>query len=383
MLPMRPRRHLPLRSVLLAGILASTSLLSSGVSQAGAATVHPAAAVTKTYGLSTAFNPKSAAVNGSTDVYHCSLINPHLSSDRVLVSSEFLPSQAKELHHAIYFLIPPEKAALARSLNVGGKGWSCFGAPLNPSGAFDATTWLGGWAPGPLEPHPTPSGTGIPVPKGSLVVLQIHYNLLAGTAPDRSQVKLTTVPAKGSHLKTLEISKFVAPPDLPCPAGVTGPLCDRQASIDDLVARTGTQAAQFLAGIEYVCKADHNAATPQFSGKLVTTTCTWPVNQTMHILGGTPHMHLLGQSESIVLNHGGTSTAIASIQHYNFDHQVSYPAPKGMIATPGDTITVSCTFDPTIRQRLPSLRKLPARYVTWGDGSSDEMCLGSVGWTAS
>jgi len=34
--------------------------------------------------------------------------------------------------------------------------------------------------------------------------------------------------------------------------------------------------------------------------------------------------------------------------------------------------------DPTLRQELPQLRKLPARYVVWGDGSSDEMCLGLV-----
>jgi hypothetical protein len=48
----------------------------------------------------------------------------------------------------------------------------------------------------------------------------------------------------------------------------------------------------------------------------------------------------------------------------------------------GDKVRVTCTYDPTLRQELPSLRKLPARYVTWGDGSSDEMCLGTVGWVA-
>ena len=33
------------------------------------------------------------------------------------------------------------------------------------------------------------------MPAGSLVVMQIHYNLLAGTSPDRSRVRITTVPA--------------------------------------------------------------------------------------------------------------------------------------------------------------------------------------------
>ncbi|MFG1704973.1 hypothetical protein ACFLIM_17435 [Nonomuraea sp. M3C6] len=26
--------------------------------------------------------------------------------------------------------------------------------------------------------------------------------------------------------------------------------------------------------------------------------------------------------------------------------------------------------------KVPQLQKLPARYVVWGDGTSDEMCLG-------
>ena len=68
--------------------------------------------------------------------------------------------------------------------------------------------------------------------------------------------------------------------------------------------------------------------------------------------------------------------------HYDFDGQVPYPAPAGTYAHAGDRVQVTCTYDPTLRQELPSLRKLPARYVTWGDGSSDEMCLGTVGWVA-
>jgi hypothetical protein len=102
----------------------------------------------------------------------------------------------------------------------------------------------------------------------------------------------------------------------------------------------------------------------------------------MHILGATPHMHLLGQSETITLIHGSTSTVLASVAHYNFDGQRSYASPPGTWARPGDKVQVTCTYDPTLRQVLPSLRKLPPRFVTWGDGSSDEMCLGNVGWVA-
>jgi hypothetical protein len=344
----------------------------------------PSGSSSETFGPTSTFAPKTAAVGGSTDVYHCFLIDPHLSSNRELVSSEFLPGARKEVHHAIYFLIPPSLTGQARRLDASshGKGWSCFGAPLNPTGTFDNTTWLGGWAPGPIVAHPTPKGTAISMPAHSLVVMQIHYNLLAGTSADRSRVRITTVPAAGNHLQQLQATKYVAPPDLPCPADVTGPLCDRQASIADLVSRTGKQAAVLLGAIEQACSATHDPNHPQMEGDLVTTTCDWPVDKAMHILGATPHMHLLGQSESITLLHGSTSTVLASVAHYTFDGQRSYASPANTWAEPGDKVQVTCTYDPTLRQELPSLRKLPARFVTWGDGSSDEMCLGTVGWVA-
>ena len=103
----------------------------------------------------------------------------------------------------------------------------------------------------------------------------------------------------------------------------------------------------------------------------------------MHILGATPHMHLLGQSETITLLHGSTSTVLA----YGRPLQLRRPAAptphrRTPGPSPGDKVQVTCTYDPKLRQELPSLRRLPARFVTWGDGSSDEMCLGTVGWVA-
>jgi hypothetical protein len=32
---------------------------------------------------------------------------------------------------------------------------------------------------------------------------------------------------------------------------------------------------------------------------------------------------------------------------------------------------------------LPALRSLPPRYVLWGEGTSDEMCLAVVTWSNS
>ena len=45
---------------------------------------------------------------------------------------------------------------------------------------------------------------------------------------------------------------------------------------------------------------------------------------------------------------------------------------------PGDTLTVSCTHDQGLRDKLPAFEGQPERYVVWGEGTTDEMCLGIV-----
>ena len=339
---------------------------------------------TKAFTPATAFNPKSEARAGSTDVYHCTLIDPHLTTDSFVVGSQFLPTHPKELHHEISFLIPPDKVALARQLNKGGKGWGCFGAPLNPSGSFDGTTWLGGWAPGG-KPSRFTDGTGIAMPKGSMIVEQVHYNLLAGSTPDRSGVRISTTPQKGSGLKPLTMVKMVAPPDLPCPAGVTGPLCDRSASLADLAKRFGPSAASFVAGIEWVCRNQHDPTAPVTNQQAVTTSCDWPVSATSEVIRWiSPHMHLTGTSETVTMTRAdGTTIPLVSQPHYNFDAQGALAVTPHVVAHRGDVIHVSCTYNPILRQRNPQLRKLPPRFVTWGDGSSDEMCLATMGTTAT
>jgi hypothetical protein len=46
-------------------------------------------------------------------------------------------------------------------------------------------------------------------------------------------------------------------------------------------------------------------------------------------------------------------------------------------------IRVTCTHDAGLRKLVPQLQPLPPRYVVWGDGTSDEMCLGLIIGTPS
>ena len=60
------------------------------------------------------------------------------------------------------------------------------------------------------------------------------------------------------------------------------------------------------------------------------------------------------------------------------DQKISKAAKTPIAVKAGDTIRVECTFDPTLRQKIMQLKSLAPRYVTWGEGSSDEMCLGVI-----
>jgi hypothetical protein len=66
---------------------------------------------------------------------------------------------------------------------------------------------------------------------------------------------------------------------------------------------------------------------------------------------------------------------------WDFDNQRATPLPKPVRVKTGDVLRVTCTHDVGLRRLIPELQKEQPRYVTWGEGTSDEMCLGIVIYT--
>jgi hypothetical protein len=324
----------------------------------------------------TAYTPK-APPGGGTDDYHCTVMDPHVTHNSYIVSSQFFPGSDED-HHAIIFLVPPSLAATAEADNVDNQGWTCFGETPIPNTGLNQisnTPWLSAWAPG-HGADDLPKGTGVYLPAGSLVVMQVHYNMLVGDKPVKNHMVLDTVPAS-TPLLPLKLDLMPAPPDVPCPTGVTGPLCNRAASLANLGQRFGQSAISFVNSIESVC-----GRNPQNPPQGDTTSCDWPIYQSGYIVRVGAHMHLTGRTFKIVLNPGTPEAkTILDVPNYNFHYQRAYNiAPVAV--KPGDTVQVSCSYDPTLDQELPSLRKVAPHFITWGDGSSDEMCLGLM-WTST
>jgi hypothetical protein len=315
------------------------------------------------------------APNGGTDEYRCFLVDPKLSSMAYLTGSQFVPQNTAIVHHAIFFRVDPADAGKARQVDAAspGEGWTCFG----DAGIGGDAGWVAHWAPGANETLLSP-GVGYPMPPGSLLVMQVHYNLLAtGGKPggaDQSSIRLRLTDGT-RKLDPLETTKVLAPIELPCAAGESGPLCERSAAIADVTRRFGEDVGSTESQLVQMC--DHGVPVPG-----TTQHCDRPVRQAATIYAVAGHMHLLGRSIKIELNPGtADARTLLDIPSYNFDDQAIHPLATPLAVKPGDTLRVTCRHDAGLRKLLPQLRTLPPRYVVWGDGTSDEMCLGLVIWS--
>ena len=211
------------------------------------------------------------------------------------------------------------------------------------------------------------------MPAGTLVIMQEHYNMLVGDKPVRSKLTLTTVPAS-TPLRPLRLDIVAAPPDIPCAPGVTGPMCNRAAELASVGQRFGMGQEDLVNGLESLC-----GRSPSDPPAGDTTTCTWPMYTSGNIVELAPHMHLLGVGMKFVLNPGTpTQQTLLNVTDYDFHYQHGYVLSKPVPITPGDTIGITCTYNPQLQQELPLLRQVPPHFVTWGDGSTDEMCLGLI-----
>ena len=322
------------------------------------------------------------APNGGTDDYRCFLLDPKIKEDSILRSIEFIPQKKDYVHHAIMFRVSEANIPEAIEKDKSGIGWPCFGGSGlgGMFSSFVTSPWISAWAPG-RGIDLSPEGYGIPFRKGERLVLQIHYNLLAangGTVEtDRSRIVMEAVPASSTNVKPLTIELFAAPVELACPSGVTGPLCDRNASLRDLATRTDKTSFLEAQAIAAICGKNPAKPIPSLANS-----CDRIIRSDFKIIAAGPHMHLLGKKLKMTLNPGTErEKSILNVENYDFDDQSPIILPEPINVVSGDVIRIECVHDPSLRQVLPALKFLPPRYVTWGEGSSDEMCLGVLSVT--
>jgi hypothetical protein len=313
----------------------------------------------------------SAPTGVGTDDYRCFLLDPEVVSEEMITGFNVLPGNPDVVHHVILFRVPQEQVAEAEAEDAAtpGQGWTCFGDSGIGAGAgqqVDDAPWLGAWAPGGRE-QVYSRGFGEPFGAGSRIVMQVHYNLLVGTRPDRSAAELRLTPAS-SAITPLVTQLLPAPVELPCrPDHGGNRLCDRAAAVSDVKARFGAGPGATADLLHLLCGAGRPGEVQS---------CTRTIQQPETIRGVAGHMHLLGRSISVEVNAGKPDArTILDLPVWDFDNQGSHPV-RPVRLTPGDTVTVTCRHSQELRDRLPAFEGQPDKYVVWGEGTTDEMCLG-------
>jgi hypothetical protein len=317
-----------------------------------------------------AYTP-SAPYGTGTDDYRCFLLDPELDRDAWLTGTQVLPGNPDVVHHVILFQVTPEQVAAAEAKDAAeeDEGWTCFGGTgLDRVQDVNRSSWIGAWAPGGRESVTKP-GYGVRLRKGSRIVMQVHYNLLAGQQPDTSAAQLRLAPGR-RDLQALSTMLLPAPVELPCRRQHSdGELCEREAAVADVKERFGADGntADLL---HLLCGGEPRAGEVQ--------SCVRTLGEPITIHGVAGHMHLLGRSLKIEVNPGTPQArTILDIPVWDFDDQGSRPIDPIRLE-PFEQVKVTCRHVQWLRDKLPAFEGQPDRYVVWGEGTTDEMCLGML-----
>jgi hypothetical protein len=268
------------------------------------------------------------------DDYRCFVIDPKLAEDRYLRAAAVKPGNPALVHHVIVFEVAASGAQKIRDRDAkeAGPGYTCYGGP----GTND-TQFVFGWAPGGSGLR-EPDDEGLLLRKGSLLVMQVHYNLL--------QFK----PGDSDHT-TVTFELFDSPPPF---RSLVVPL----ANPDQLKIPAGKKDVKQTVEVPVVLYMNYLKLT---GDELV-------------ISGNSPHMHMLGTAISTTL--GGSGQALIDIPRWDFHWQGGYVFREPLKARKNDSIVLECTYDNSYENQpvINGERQMP-RDVTWGEGTLDEMCL--------
>ena len=271
-------------------------------------------------GMSKFFTPPT-----ERDEYRCFSIPAPANDDLWISTIDFRPGDRATVHHIVLFL---DKTGASAQLDKNGSGFTCFGGPL-----VDDADVLGAWSPGG-RPTPLLEGTAIRLPKGSRVLMQVHYHPHFGkVGADRTDLGLYF--AKSEVKKEMHYG-VVANTRLLIPAGAPN--------------------------------------------QRIEATLTLPFD--IEMVSIYPHMHLLGKTiraEAVLPN--GSVQKLIDIPQYEFQWQGMYVYRDPVKLPQGTRLRVEGFFDNSVNNPLNP--NSPPKDVRWGEASTDEMCVALFGYTTS
>lgn len=247
--------------------------------------------------------------------------------DLVLAAVDFHPGNRKVVHHA---LIVVDNVGLMR--DRGGPAVKAEAQPPRPvvgqllagQGMGNPINLLGAWAPGSM-PQYLPDGHGMKIPKGSRVVLQLHYHSSGKAETDQSEVAFY----------------FAKKPD-PKPINMF-----------------------MMAGFPLNIPPGEKRHT-------VKTAFTLPVEMT--VVSIAPHMHVLGREMKVTATlPDGKPQPLVWLKDWDWNWQGSYQYKQPVTLPKGTKLDLVAYYDNSTGN--PANPNSPPKAVRWGEQTTDEMCL--------
>lgn len=261
------------------------------------------------------------AASGQDD-FRCFVLPTGLTEDKDVIAVEVRPGNPRVVHHVLNFL---DASGRGRALDQKDPGPGYDSGPggvgFLPSGA------VGGWAPGNM-PRFLPEGLGRALPKGSDLVVQVHYHKTGKPEVDRTSI--------GLYFSKEPVKKIVK----------TFPLTNLRIDIPAGEARHA-----------------------------VTQSVTLPFNSTAIAI--TPHMHLLGKEMKVTATFpDGKVVPMVFIKDWDYRWQDTYVYKEPMVLPKGTKLDLVAYFDNTSANPLNPNN--PPKRVTFGEQTTDEMCFAFI-----
>lgn len=254
------------------------------------------------------------------DDYRCFVVQSPTDTLRYVTAYEVFPGQQREVHHLIAYQPASETEAVnARALDAAADG---DGYPCFGGPGVDASP-LAMWAPG-AGPSEMPAGTGVALAPHRDLIFQIHYNLDNGTAPDRTKVAL----------------EFASEPPI---RGV------------------------------YVAASNTDLRLPPGKEHVESTATAQLAPGPFKVYGVMPHMHTLGRTMRVDVENDGATECLVDVDRWDFHWQNAWWYTKPLTIDKPQSMSIRCGFDTREKTNV----------VTWGESTSDEMCISYLYVTTS
>jgi peroxiredoxin/cytochrome c553 len=274
------------------------------------------------------------------DVFRCFVLPTNLTEDKFVQALEVKPGNPRLVHHALLFIDTAGKGRALEQLQLkvlfkdpqGGnpldKGSGYFGGMgvgFLPAGN------LGGWAPGQL-PRTLPEGIGVSLPKGSDVIIQMHYHRNGRLEKDKTAIGLYY--SKQKVIRPYQVEVLI-----------------------------GLFEAIPAGNEHFVVKG------------------TSYVTEDMILYDLLPHMHMVGKEIKVTMTPpDGQPTLLFHIKDWDFNWQETYIFEEPLQVKAGTRLDLEAVYDNSAKN--PNNPFQPPRTVIYGEQTFNEMCSVYLGGTS-